>query len=268
MISNLAQQFANNSNGLDEFVDEEEQALMDMENVDHLADDTVYLSMNQVQNAMVGSSSGAAHQNLNQLTNDDDVIDYFLENNPDWVVCEYFRKGVCKYGDSCKYMHPKSLEQYSQPSKTTDSNGKVQYEGDEECVICLEKVLANGKRFGILENCSHAFCLECIRDWRATYDKKVKKTHYRTCPICRANSYLVIPSTRMIYDGPLKDQMLDEYTEALANIPCKHFNQGRGYCPFQNSCFYAHYLPNGEWYDYPFKQDFIDGDGVVHDASE
>lgn len=152
--------------------------------------------------------------------------------------------------------------------KYTDSNGKVQYEGDEECVICLEKVLANNRRFGILENCSHAFCLECIRDWRATYDKKVKKTHYRTCPICRSNSYLVIPSSRMIYDGEIKDMLIDEYTEALAAIPCKHFNQGRGYCPFQNSCFYAHYLPNGDWYDYPFKQDYIDGDGVVHDASE
>ena len=72
-------------------------------------------------------------------------------------------------------------------------------------MICLEKVLKNGKRFGILENCSHCFCLECIRDWRATYDKKVKKTHYRTCPICRENSYLVIPSNRLITEGEVKD---------------------------------------------------------------
>ena len=52
-------------------------------------------------------------------------------------------------------------------------------ENDAECVICLEKVLANGRKFGILENCSHTFCLNCIRDWRATYDKKIKKTNNR-----------------------------------------------------------------------------------------
>ena len=109
-------------------------------------------------------------------------------------------------------------------TKKMGKDGKLTYENDEECVICLELVLATGKKFGILENCSHAFCLDCIRNWRATYDKKVKKTHYRTCPICRENSYLVIPSTRMIYEGELKDNLIDDYCEALYNIPCKHFN--------------------------------------------
>ena len=143
------------------------------------------------------------------LKDDDDIIDYFLENNTDQVICHYYQQGNCRYGDSCKYMHPKSMAPF-QPKKLV-SNGKVSYEGDEECVICLEKVLANGKSFGILENCSHAFCLDCIRDWRATYDKKIKKTHYRTCPICRENSYLVIPSTRMIYEGHIKDELIEEY---------------------------------------------------------
>jgi len=109
-------------------------------------------------------------------------------------------------------MHPKSMKPQAAPvAKKVGNNGKIEIEGDEDCVICLEKVLANKKRFGILENCSHAFWLDCIRNWRATYDKKIKKTHYRTCPICRENSYLVIPSTRMIYDGPIKDELIDEY---------------------------------------------------------
>lgn len=111
-------------------------------------------------------------------------------------------------------------------------SGRIEYEGDADCVICLEPVLGNGKRFGILENCTHTFCLDCIRDWRSTYDKKIKKTHYRTCPICRTNSYLVIPSTKFFGDGPDKDELIDEYADALADIPCQHFNQGHGYCPF------------------------------------
>lgn len=157
------------------------------------------------------------------MTNDDEIIDYFLQNNNDWIICEWFTKGNCRYGDSCKYMHPKSMGNGT-VNKFVGKDGKIEFEGDDECVICLEKVLAHGKRFGILENCSHAFCLDCIRDWRATYDKKVKKTHYRTCPICRTNSYLVVPSTRMMYDGDLKDALIEEYQDALAEIPCQHFN--------------------------------------------
>lgn len=196
------------------------------------------------------------------LEDDDEIIDYFLNSNTDWVICEYFLKGNCKYGDKCKYMHPGSMKA-DQKQMEKGPNGQV--EGDYDCVICLEKVLANGKKFGLLENCSHTFCLDCIRDWRATYDKKIQKTHFRTCPICRENSYLVIPSTRMIFDGDMKEQLVQEYTDYIAEIPCMHFNKGKGYCPFQNSCFYAHYLENGEWYEYPFKQTYVDEDGEMHE---
>jgi hypothetical protein len=191
------------------------------------------------------------------LKDDDEIIDYFLTNNKDLVICEFYLKGTCRYGDDCNYMHPKSMNSSKKAVEKLD--------GDVECSICLEKVLANKKRFGLLENCLHPFCLGCIRDWRATYDKKVKKTHYRTCPICRENSYLVIPSNMHIKDPDEKEELIEEYTAALLEIPCRHFNEGKGYCPFQNSCYYAHYLPNGEWYDYPYKQTYIDEDGVMHE---
>ena len=69
----------------------------------------------------------------------------------------------------------------------------------------------------------------------------------------------------MIFDGEMKEKLIEEYTDYIAEIPCIHFNQGKGYCPFQNSCFYAHYLPNGEWYEYPFAQTYIDEDGEMHE---
>ena len=43
------------------------------------------------------------------LEDDDDIIDYFLENNTDWTPCEYFLQGNCRYGDQCKYAHPESM---------------------------------------------------------------------------------------------------------------------------------------------------------------
>jgi len=44
---------------------------------------------------------------LHNMTNDDDIIDYFLNNQEKFRVCEFFKKGNCKYKDKCKYYHPK-----------------------------------------------------------------------------------------------------------------------------------------------------------------
>ena len=34
-----------------------------------------------------------------ELVEDDDIIDYFFENNKDWIVCEQFLQGYCKFGE-------------------------------------------------------------------------------------------------------------------------------------------------------------------------
>ena len=103
---------------------------------------------------------------------------------------------------------------------------------DADCHICMEKVRASGQQFGVLEGCDHTFCLKCIRAWRATADKRTSKKHYRTCPICRQNSFLVIPSNYLVQSGPQKDKLIEEYNSALRKIPCKHFKLGEGRCPF------------------------------------
>jgi len=124
-------------------------------------------------------------------------------------------------------------------------------------------VLANGKQFGVLEGCDHTFCLKCIRGWRATYDKRSSKHHFRTCPICRRNSYMVIPSYYMVNSGPDKDALIKEYKDALRELPCKYFEKGKGLCPFKNSCNYSHILPNGQSYEYPWTDNkIVDGQWI------
>lgn len=59
---------------------------------------------------------------------------------------------------------------------------------------------------------------------------------------------MVIPSFHVIKSGPEKDDLIEDYKEALKNIPCKHFNRGKGACPFMNSCNYAHIMPDGTLY--------------------
>ena len=47
----------------------------------------------------------------------------------------------------------------------------VQRSKDRVCGICMdvvwEKSSPSDRRFGVLSNCTHCFCLECIRKWRS-----------------------------------------------------------------------------------------------------
>ena len=39
-----------------------------------------------------------------------------------------------------------------------------------------------GRWFGLLTDCDHAFCLDCIRSWRQA---QLTKEVVRSCPLCR-----------------------------------------------------------------------------------
>ena len=120
-----------------------------------------------------------------------------------------------------------------------------------ECGICLERVLAKDvlseRRFGILTGCSHPFCLMCIRGWRGTTDRPGADIDgaVRACPLCRAPSHFVVPSTVWFADEEDKDAIIQRYVSRLNNIDCRHFNQGAGTCPFGTSCFYRHRYADG-----------------------
>jgi E3 ubiquitin-protein ligase makorin len=42
-----------------------------------------------------------------------------------------------------------------------------------------------------------------------------------------------------------KEAVISEYKARLAAVPCRHFDQGRGTCPFGTSCFYKHEYEDG-----------------------
>eukprot|EP00039_Didymoeca_costata_P005514 m.82137 g.82137 ORF g.82137 m.82137 type:complete len:315 (-) comp12855_c0_seq1:2779-3723(-) len=127
------------------------------------------------------------------------------------------------------------------------SKQKIDASRGVSCSICLENVLElanlSDRRFGILPNCNHAFCLGCIRNWRRTsgQGKEVRK-----CPTCRVESYFVVPSAYWVTDEEEKTQLVNAYRDESKKIDCKHFNFGDGNCPFGSSCFYAHRDKDGE----------------------
>lgn len=118
---------------------------------------------------------------------------------------------------------------------------------DPECGICFESIRKKGERFGILESCDHAFCLTCIRSWRKQREQQDRQ-NLRLCPVCRNESYFVIPCDDIFLDPDEKHRVIEAYKNELGRIPCRAFDYGKGKCPFGTSCFYAHLNPDGTRY--------------------
>eukprot|EP00794_Sanderia_malayensis_P007547 gene7547-8384_t len=183
------------------------------------------------------------------------------------LMCPFAAVRECPYGDECYYVHglrcdiceleclnPLDPEQQMEHRKNClESHEKnmeysfaVQRSVEVTCSICLDAVLdreqPGDRRFGILENCNHAFCLSCIRKWRSSSGQsKIVKA----CPICRISSGYVVPSEIWIENPEEKAALINGYHEALSAKDCRYFDKGNGDCPFGTSCFYRHAYADG-----------------------
>lgn len=123
-----------------------------------------------------------------------------------------------------------------------------------ECGICLEEVLRkerlSDRRFGVMSHCEHIFCWQCMKGWRYAHGQMGGATsataeQARRCPECQQLSHFIVPCSFFPQGNEERQEVFDERRKQLARIPCKHFDFGRGSCPFGTSCFYAHILPDG-----------------------
>lgn len=158
-------------------------------------------------------------------------------------MCRHFLAGRCSFGDACRNSHAGAFSA-SAPRRPEEPSFDAE---DPECGICFESIRKKGERFGILESCDHAFCLSCIRSWRKQREQQ-DRNNLRLCPVCRNESFFVVPSDEMFVDPEKKSDAIEQYKVEMARIPCKLFDYGRGSCPFGTSCFYAHLNPDGTRY--------------------
>ncbi|XP_066059968.1 probable E3 ubiquitin-protein ligase makorin-1 [Chamaea fasciata] len=110
------------------------------------------------------------------------------------------------------------------------------------CGICMDTVYEKAPKerlFGILPNCSHAYCLGCIRTWRRSRDFQSAVT--RGCPVCRITSNYYIPHKYWISDVVEKEELIAAFKARTGKIRCKFFVHG--HCPFRSECIYLHELP-------------------------
>ncbi|RDB20803.1 E3 ubiquitin-protein ligase makorin-1 [Hypsizygus marmoreus] len=156
--------------------------------------------------------------------------------------CRFYANGYCKRGESCWFLHV-----------VDGGKGRAKDEDEDEelCSICFEKP----SLYGLLGGCSHIFCLQCIRQWRDPKGKHgdvIESGNMKKCPMCRANSRYIIPSSRFWRDGQEgKEQVVQKYKESMRKVPCKHFVESttkdpkKPMCPFGKDCFYLHKNDDG-----------------------
>ncbi|XP_044951430.1 E3 ubiquitin-protein ligase makorin-like isoform X2 [Hordeum vulgare subsp. vulgare] len=183
-------------------------------------------------------------------------------------ICSFAAAGTCPYGEECpqthgdlcttcgkQCLHPYRPSEGGAHIKLCKRNNKrleaLKKSEEIECSVCLDRVLskptAAEKRFGLLPECDHAFCITCIRKWRSsslTSSMDMDST-VKACPICRKVSYYVIPSATWYSSKEEKQDIIDGYKAKLKSIDCRYFDFGRDTCPFGGRCFYKHAYTDG-----------------------
>ncbi|XP_021799995.1 putative RING-type E3 ubiquitin transferase C3H69 isoform X2 [Prunus avium] len=201
--------------------------------------------------------------------NDDDGAGATRSTRPeDHAICSFAAAGNCPRGEKCPHihgdicpscgkhcLHPYRPMEREEHMKTCEEKQKqleaLKRSQEIECSVCLERVLSKPtvaeRKFGILSECDHPFCVSCIRNWRSSSPTSGMDVNsaLRACPICRKLSYFVIPSVIWYNTKEEKQEIIDSYKSRLRSIDCKHFDFGNGNCPFGTSCFYKHAYRDG-----------------------
>ncbi|XP_056896411.1 makorin, ring finger protein, 4 isoform X3 [Takifugu flavidus] len=129
------------------------------------------------------------------------------------------------------------------------------------CGICMDNVYEKkpprDNVFGILPNCNHAFCKQCITTWRKMreYGPDVVKS----CPQCRVKSAFYVPSKQWV-EGQEKERLIAAFRERSSKKNCKYFTRYRC-CPFETECLYLH-DKHARWSS-PYHTEEDDDDYVV-----
>lgn len=96
------------------------------------------------------------------------------------------------------------------------------------------------------------FC-QCIKQWRDPSRKPIgvlDSGNTKRCPMCRAPSRFITPSSKFWADGSTeKQKTVESYRESMRRVQCRFFQKSirkdRLICPFGNECFYQHKKPDG-----------------------
>ncbi|KAM9350955.1 makorin, ring finger protein, 4 [Symphorus nematophorus] len=108
------------------------------------------------------------------------------------------------------------------------------------CGICMDKVYEKpdprSRVFGLLPNCNHSFCLQCIMTWRKTKD--LGPDTVKSCPQCRVRSPFYVPNKYWV-EGQAKESIVAAFKEKFSKKSCSYYTR-YGCCPFKTECLFRH----------------------------
>lgn len=112
------------------------------------------------------------------------------------------------------------------------------------CYLCQEVVFQkkslSGRRFGVLQNCNHIFCVRCIQEHikkniefnKIKHEYKVEELLRRSiiCPVCKLPSSVVMTSEKSLLDAKERKIYKKVFDKFLCNIPCPFVKRGITEC--------------------------------------
>lgn len=111
----------------------------------------------------------------------------------------------------CDYVYP-VREIIDEKLKREYINSEKEKMKKSTCQICLKDVLKKqDPLFGMLPNCNHLFCLQCIKNWRQRFNFGISKT----CPECKALCDFVYPVREIINDDIRKKEYMNEENKKM-----------------------------------------------------
>ncbi|KAK9107039.1 hypothetical protein Syun_023050 [Stephania yunnanensis] len=202
------------------------------------------------------------------ISEDENGWDPAVSSLVDRPLCSFAAAGNCPRGESCphihgnlcticeKYcLHPFRPDERDEHINACERNKRhleaLKHSQEIECSVCLDRVLSkpipSERKFGLLSECDHPFCISCIRNWRCNSPSSGMDVNaaLRACPICRKLSYFVVPSVIWYSTPEEKQEIVGGYKTKLKSIDCRYFDFGNGSCPFGTSCFYKHAYRDG-----------------------
>jgi len=140
---------------------------------------------------------------------------------------EIIRMTICKYGADCRNIHCQFGHEVEM-NVQNEENGVT----DDNCGICWENIYTSKKRFGLLSNCDHKFCIACVRKHRQ--NDQLPKINRNKCPLCRVSSFGYC-SSKFFLTGIDKQNEFDKCVKNRAKIKCRDgFYCTRPFCGFKH----------------------------------
>ncbi|CAF0858055.1 unnamed protein product [Didymodactylos carnosus] len=136
---------------------------------------------------------------------------------------------------SSKHRHEHSSSSKKKKSKRRSGSAELER---YDCGICLENVPNSKRLFGILDNCDHVFCYECIVGWKRS--KYSNHESARSCPVCKTRSSFITPSKHWFENKDDKYKIVKKHKNHLKTLPCRYYLR-HGFCRFSDRCLYDHH---------------------------